>query len=149
MRFQIINISNRVLTYRNPKVTEMLVAVLNCCSKEELDESSDEEQALVSPSTAERESAERRQIIKNKILAVGRISRVFSLLRFVSIPDLTTSLTNFNSNSEESERVSELKNVSGSGKLPYGTLALGAEGIKEAINSFEEACVVEIYASDV
>ena len=91
VRFQNINISNRVLTYQNPKVTEMLVAVLNCCSKEELDESSDEEQALVSPSTAERESAERRQIIKNKILAVGRISRVFSLLRFVSIPDLTTS----------------------------------------------------------
>jgi hypothetical protein len=43
--------------------------------------------------------------------------------------------------SEESERVSELKNVSGSGKLPYGTLALGAEGIKEAITSFEDAYV--------
>lgn len=41
--------------------------------------------------------------------------------------------------SEESERVSELKNVSGSGKLPYGTLALGAEGIKDAINSFDDA----------
>lgn len=41
--------------------------------------------------------------------------------------------------SEESERVSELKNVSGSGKLPYGTLVLGAEGIKEAITSFEDA----------
>ena len=42
---------------------------------------------------------------------------------------------------EESERVSELKNVSGSGKLPYGTLALGAEGIKEAITSFDDAYV--------
>ena len=41
--------------------------------------------------------------------------------------------------SEESERVSELKNVSGSGKLPYGTLALGAEGIKDAIQSFDDA----------
>ncbi|CAG8539159.1 16226_t:CDS:2, partial [Acaulospora colombiana] len=40
---------------------------------------------------------------------------------------------------EESERVMELKNVTGTGKLPYGTLALGAEGIKKAITSFEEA----------
>lgn len=44
--------------------------------------------------------------------------------------------------SEESERVSELKNVTGTGKLPYGTLALGSEGIKEAITSFEDAYVI-------
>jgi serine/threonine-protein phosphatase 2B catalytic subunit len=43
--------------------------------------------------------------------------------------------------SEESERVSELKSVSGSTKLPYGTLALGAEGIKDAINTFDDAYV--------
>jgi len=40
---------------------------------------------------------------------------------------------------EESEKVSELKNVSGSNKLPYGTLALGSEGIREAINGFDDA----------
>jgi serine/threonine-protein phosphatase 2B catalytic subunit len=40
---------------------------------------------------------------------------------------------------EESEKVSELKNVTGSNKLPYGTLASGAEGIKEAIAGFEDA----------
>jgi serine/threonine-protein phosphatase 2B catalytic subunit len=44
-------------------------------------------------------------------------------------------------NSEESERVSELKSISGSSRLPYGTLALGAEGIKNAIKSFDDACV--------
>ena len=44
-------------------------------------------------------------------------------------------------NSEESERVSELKSISGSSKLPYGTLALGAEGIKNAIKSFDDAYV--------
>lgn len=44
-------------------------------------------------------------------------------------------------NSEESEKVSELKSVSGSSRLPYGTLASGAEGIKEAISSFDDACV--------
>lgn len=42
---------------------------------------------------------------------------------------------------EESEKVSELKNVSGSSKLPYGTLALGTEGIREAINGFDDAYV--------
>ncbi len=43
---------------------------------------------------------------------------------------------------EESEKVSELKNVSGSTKLPYGTLASGTEGIKEAIQGFDDAYVV-------
>ena len=58
----------------------MLVAVLNTCTKEELEESSDEETA-VSPTTPSEDSAERRKVIRNKILAVGRMSRVFSLLR--------------------------------------------------------------------
>lgn len=107
------------LPFVGEKITDMLLAMLNCCTKEELEESSDEE-ALVSPAPSE-DSAERRKVIKNKILAVGRMSRVFALLR------------------EESEKVSELKSVSGSGKLPYGTLALGAEGIKDAISGFEDA----------
>ena len=42
---------------------------------------------------------------------------------------------------EESENVSELKSISSTGRLPYGTLALGAEGIKNAISSFEDAYV--------
>ena len=50
--------------------------MLNCCTKEELEESSDEE--VASPI-----ADERRKVIKNKILAVGRMSRVFALLRFV------------------------------------------------------------------
>ena len=37
--------------------------------------------------------------------------------------------------------MSELKSISGSSRLPYGTLALGAEGIKNAIKSFDDACV--------
>lgn len=60
----------------------MLVAVLSICSKEELEDSSDEETASSSPSTAD-ESAERRKVIKGKILAVGRMARVFALLRYV------------------------------------------------------------------
>jgi len=106
------------LPFVGEKITDMLVAVLNTCTKEELEES--DEDTLVSP-TSSPDSAERRKIIKGKILAVGRMARVFALLR------------------EESEKVSELKSVSGSNKLPYGTLALGSEGIKDAITGFEDA----------
>lgn len=107
------------LPFVGEKITDMLLVILNICSKEELE---DEEllSEAKSPETPT-DTSERRQVIKNKILAVGKMARVFSVLR------------------EESERIMELKNVTGTGKLPYGTLALGAEGIKKAINSFEEA----------
>ncbi|KAG1887682.1 Metallo-dependent phosphatase-like protein [Suillus subluteus] len=105
------------LPFVGEKITDMLVAVLNTCSKEELEES--DEENIVSQVTHHEEA--RRKIIKNKILAVGRWARVFALLR------------------EESEKVSELKSISGSSKLPYGTLALGTEGIKDAISGFEDA----------
>ncbi|KIY47331.1 serine/threonine-protein phosphatase 2B catalytic subunit A1 [Fistulina hepatica ATCC 64428] len=108
------------LPFVGEKITDMLVAVLNTCTKEELEES-DEEEALASPVGIPETSEARRKVIKNKILAVGRMSRVFSLLR------------------EESEKVSELKNMTGSNKLPYGTLASGAEGIKDLINTFDDA----------
>jgi serine/threonine-protein phosphatase 2B catalytic subunit len=60
----------------------MLVAVLNTCTKEELEET-DEDLAVMSPISAAAETAERRKVIKNKIMAVGRMARVFALLRCV------------------------------------------------------------------
>ena len=53
----------------------MLVAVLNTCSKEEL-----EDEHIPEPQH-EDIIRERRGVIKNKILAVGRMARVFALLR--------------------------------------------------------------------
>ncbi|KAG1758030.1 Metallo-dependent phosphatase-like protein [Suillus lakei] len=97
------------LPFVGEKITDMLVAVLNTCSKEELDEL--DEKNVVSPVAHPEDTAERRKVIKNKILAVGRMARVYALLR----------------------------SISGSDKLPYGTLALGTEGIKAAISSFEDA----------
>lgn len=64
-------------------VTDMLLAMLNCCTKEELEESSDEDVAPVP--VAGEEFSERKKVIKNKILAVGRMSRVFALLRYVCL----------------------------------------------------------------
>ena len=132
----------------------MLASVLNICTQEELNESADEPPPTLVP--VDRDKAERRKVIKNKILAVGRLSHMFSLLRCVTVVSrsfcraapLTWPLLAFSAlpfrpslNSEESERVSELKSISGSSRLPYGTLALGAEGIKNAIKSFDDACV--------
>nr|KAJ3418955.1 3',5'-cyclic-nucleotide phosphodiesterase (PDEase) (3':5'-CNP) [Polyrhizophydium stewartii] len=85
----------------------MLLAILNICSKEELDDDEGAEGAEVS------EQEQRRIVIKNKIKAVGRMARVFATLR------------------EEKESIMELKNVLGVQHLPPGTLALGAEGIKQ------------------
>jgi len=108
------------LPFVGEKITDMLAAVLNICTQEELNESA-EEPAPSEVSITDRDKAERRKVIKHKILAIGRLSHMFSVLR------------------EESERVSELKSISGSSRLPYGTLALGAEGIKNAIKSFDDA----------
>ncbi|KAK5089786.1 3',5'-cyclic-nucleotide phosphodiesterase (PDEase) (3':5'-CNP) [Exophiala xenobiotica] len=112
------------LPFVGEKITDMLIAILNTCSKEELDETP--LSGPVSPSISESDSTEaKRRAIKNKILAIGRLSRVFQVLR------------------EESERVTELKTASG-GRLPAGTLMLGAEGIKQAIHNFEDARKVDL-----
>ena len=123
------------LPFVGEKITDMLLAILNTCSKEELEEENPTPNSAgpVSPvaggpvvSAVDAEASEfKRRAIKNKILAIGRLSRVFQVLR------------------EESERVTELKTASG-GRLPAGTLMLGAEGIKQAINNFEDARKVDL-----
>jgi serine/threonine-protein phosphatase 2B catalytic subunit len=121
------------LPFVGEKITDMLIAILSVSSEDELKEDSTTPASvspgLVSPpihALTDQESIEaKRRAIKNKILAIGRLSRVFQVLR------------------EESERVTELKTASG-GRLPAGTLMLGAEGIKNAISSFEDARKVDL-----
>lgn len=64
-------------------VTEMLLAILSICSQEELVDSDSESGEGKTDEVATAELAARRQEIKNKILAVGRMQRVFQLLRCV------------------------------------------------------------------
>ncbi|KZP02236.1 hypothetical protein FIBSPDRAFT_970248 [Athelia psychrophila] len=65
----------------------MLLAVLSVCSEEELEDSSPEEGEIpggimgADLALSPNEVAVRRQQIKNKILAVGKMYRVFQLLR--------------------------------------------------------------------
>ncbi len=56
----------------------MLLAILSICTQEELAESDDSEGEV-----NVEDIAARRQLIKNKILAVGRMQKVFQLLRSV------------------------------------------------------------------
>ena len=128
------------LPFVGEKITDMLIAILNTCSKEELEDETPTTATSAEARTEETEGTEdtsatqpmdpesaefKRRAIKNKILAIGRLSRVFQVLR------------------EESERVTELKTASG-GRLPAGTLMLGAEGIKQAIHNFEDARKVDL-----
>ncbi|KAJ5775372.1 uncharacterized protein N7511_000383 [Penicillium nucicola] len=125
------------LPFVGEKITDMLIAILNTCSKEELEDDTptsevspvsvpEESTPITSPASTDPESSEfKRRAIKNKILAIGRLSRVFQVLR------------------EQSESVTELKTAAG-GRLPAGTLMLGAEGIKQAIHNFEDARKVDI-----
>jgi serine/threonine-protein phosphatase 2B catalytic subunit len=62
----------------------MLAAVLNICTQEELNEATDIPSRIAT--VVDREKAERRKVIKNKILAIGRLSHMFSLLRCVCLP---------------------------------------------------------------
>ncbi|KAI9337646.1 serine/threonine-protein phosphatase 2B catalytic subunit A1 [Pilaira anomala] len=120
-----MNVFNWSLPFVGEKITTMLLGILNICSQEELAASPEEKEretpVVIVPNSADMSQEQRRQIIKNKILAIGKISRSFSVLR------------------ENSELVMELKNLSGTGKLPTGTLGLGSEGIRKAITTFEEA----------
>ena len=81
----------------------MLVAVLNTCTKEELEEH-DEDLPIMSPATVSVETAERRKIIKNKIMAVGRMARVFALLRYVVQMGIFSSYINIFRYLEKSRR---------------------------------------------
>jgi len=56
----------------------MLLAILSICSQEELDDSDDGEETAPNME----DLAARRQLIKKKILAVGKMQKVFQLLRY-------------------------------------------------------------------
>ncbi|KAI5122876.1 hypothetical protein M0805_003328 [Coniferiporia weirii] len=122
------------LPFVGDKISQMLLAILSCCTNEELEESSDEEDeakaaAMVEATEPEDSVAQRRAAIRNKIIAVGKMRRMFQLLR------------------EEAETASELNlTMEASGLAAIrartgGDDELGVRGnqMRRAIRSFDDA----------
>ncbi|KAI0368493.1 Metallo-dependent phosphatase [Pilatotrama ljubarskyi] len=144
------------LPFVGEKITEMLLAILAVCSDQELestsseeddseraleleDEDGDDTRTVADISLTPNEISQRRQEIKNKILAVGRMQRIFQLLR------------------EESENATELTPTPGApmgaptawpgGFHPPGAPdALGVQGtqMRRMIRTFSDARASDI-----
>lgn len=134
------------LPFVGEKVTDMLVSILNVCTEEELDEEAPFSEAQIGvegttppsaatsprarpppmfPTEAEEMEAdltldEKKLALRNKIIAIGKMSRMFQVLR------------------EEQESVAHLKALN-RGQLPKGSLLHGKESIQNNILTFEQA----------
>jgi serine/threonine-protein phosphatase 2B catalytic subunit len=133
----------------------MLIAILNCCTKEELEEE-EETPMAITPETEQEELGKSLSLLHRVRLTFQQktcpesdvqSSKTRSLLSAECLEYLhcwgklaafilTRSSWRVR---EESERVTELKSISGSAALPSGALASGSEGIKEAIQGFDDA----------
>lgn len=115
------------LPFVGEKVTEMLANTLNICSDEELGK--DDAPTDDTDMSNEAALAARKEVIRNKVRAVGKMVRYFATLR------------------EQSEDIVTLKGLTPGGILPLGTLEGGKTAIEQAKEfiankkkiSFEEA----------
>jgi len=99
----------------------MLLAILSICSQEELDSESDGDEEGAEEVVSEEAIAARRQVIKNKIRAVGKMQKVFQILR------------------EGAENATELETDSVSGTSTGVGLNVQGTRINRSIRTFADA----------
>jgi serine/threonine-protein phosphatase 2B catalytic subunit len=131
----------------------MLLAILSICSKEELvgdnwsdDEGGDDTRTIADIPLTPSEISQRRAQIKSKILAVGRMQRVFQLLRYVVLLSRTNfAIAQLLVYREEAENATELTagldTESPGVGMRLGPDALGVQGnqVRRNIHSFDDA----------
>ncbi|VEU20197.1 DEKNAAC101050 [Brettanomyces naardenensis] len=124
------------------RVFDILYSVLNICTEEELEQGTPLSKELAKSivdvkksrvTAASLNEAEGKTIktmetstLRNKILAIGRMSRMFNILR------------------EEAEKVEQLRSLSGGSQLPKGVLLGGSGELDRKLSTFEEARLADL-----
>ena len=133
------------------RVFDILYSVLNICTDEELEKGtplskeltktiedvkksrhigSSSRASLLSELTSNNGDGGSKSLdktaLRNKILAIGRVSRMFNILR------------------QEAEKVEQLRNLSGGSSLPKGVLLGGQGELDKKLSSFEEARLADL-----
>lgn len=113
-----------VISWSFPFVAEKLVDFVTALRKIELEEE-EEELDQQAKSTEEKhvldEVAQRREVIRNKILAMGKMQMMFATLR------------------KEKENIIKLKGLTGDNMLPKGVLLQGPNAIQASLEFFERS----------
>lgn len=81
------------------------------------------------------------KLLRTKLWLLAKWLACFLCYGMCNVIIVVSRLTRCLACREESEKVSELKSVSASNQLPYGTLASSSEDVKDSINGFVDAYV--------
>jgi len=120
-----MNVFTWSLPFIGEKVTEMLKKVIEMPAEEEPRVGAASATQLPPVNRGPGTVSARRDVIRRKIRAIGRMAQYFQVLR------------------EEHEEVVRLKGLYPSGQLPVGMLESGADGIKAALMTFDKARVAD------